>query len=145
MKEVLRQYLEAFTRGDWEAFRACLTDDAVYEEECTLRRAQGPDEIIKTLMPWKEAFPEAKVRLKEAFESGRTLVAELEWEGTHSGRLDTPAGSFEPTGRRVKVAAVQVVRFENDKIAEVRHYFDLMTILLQLGVRPQAPEARPTP
>jgi hypothetical protein len=43
------------------------------------------------------------------------------------------------TNKRAKVPAVVVQRFDGDKMREIRHYFDLMTLLAQLGVLPQQP------
>ncbi len=65
------------------------------------------------------------------------VVAELEWDGTHNGTLEGPMGPIPASGRHGKVAAVQVVRFDNGKIREVRHYFDLLTILAQIGASPR--------
>ena len=36
------------------------------------------------------------------------------------------------------VKAVQVVRVEDGKAREIRHYFDLMGLMVQLGVLPAA-------
>jgi predicted ester cyclase len=57
---------------------------------------------------------------------------------THSTRLIGvgPLGTIPPTGKRVEVKAVQVVKVRGDKIAETRHYFDLMGLLQQVGAVP---------
>ena len=65
----------------------------------------------------------------------------MEWTGTNNGPLSGPFGTIQPTGKVGKVAAAQVACFEEDKICEIHHYFDLMTVLRQMGVGPQ-PEAR---
>ena len=45
-------------------------------------------------------------------------------------------GTIPATGKSATVKAVQVVRVENGKAKETRHYFDLMGMMAQLGVLP---------
>ena len=137
MRDVLEQHLKAFAAGDWNRYKAALTDAATYEEEATGRRAQGGDAIVQAVEPWKKAFPDMQVTIKEAIGSGDALVVELEWAGTHQGTLVGPFGTIPATKKFGKLPAVQVARFDDDRIREIRHYFDLLTLLRQMGVGPQ--------
>ena len=137
MKEILSRQLKAFTQGDWKTYKACLTDSATYEEEATGARAQGAEPVVKVVEPWKRAFPDVDVTFKEVIGSGDALVAEIEWSGTHRGELVSPFGTIAATGKPGKMPAVLVVRFDGERIRETRHYFDLLTLLRQMGVAPQ--------
>ena len=141
--DVLNKSLEAFAKGDWKSYRDCCTDDIVYEEEATHRRVQGADKFIELLKAWRTAFPDLRSTLKQTVMSGDAIVAELEWEGTHKGPLAGPFGTIAATGKVGKTPAVMVLRIDNGKIRENRHYFDLMTILAQIGAvaapQPSAP------
>lgn len=137
MKDVIQGCLNAFTAGDWKQYKTYLTDDAVYEEEATARRAQGGDAIVKAIEPWKRAFPDIGVTIKEAIGSGDALVIEIEWRGTQLGPLISPFGTIPPTKKFGKTSAVQLVRFDGDKIREMRHYFDMLSLLRQIGVAPE--------
>jgi steroid delta-isomerase-like uncharacterized protein len=143
-RDILRKHLDAYANGDWVTYKSLLTADAVYDEEATQRVVKGPDEIAKVAQSWRSAFPDLKATIKNTWTSGDAVIAEIEWEGTHKGTLQGPMGSIAATGRRGKVSAVQVTRFDNGKIRETRHYFDLMTVLAQLGVSPR-PAAAPAP
>lgn len=145
MKDILTKQIDAFVAGDWKAFRATLTDDASYEEEATHRHVEGQDAIIQLNKGWRDAFPDVKAKLKDVVASGDSLVVEIEWSGTHTGTLTTPFGTIAPTNRVGRVSAVQVARFDGNKIRELRHYFDLLTILAQLGVVPQKGAPSPAP
>lgn len=136
--ELLKKSLEAITKGDWKTYRTFLTDDIVYEEEATRRRVTGPDQYIELIKAWKTAFPDLRSTIKQTVDSGDAIVAEVEWEGTHKGTLTGPLGTLPPTGRVGKTPAVIVIRVDNGRIRESRHYFDLMTLLMQLGAMPQA-------
>ena len=143
-RDIFRKQLDAYVKGDWVTYKSLLTADAVYDEEATQRVVKGPDEIVKLAQSWRSAFPDLKATIKDTVVAGDAIVAELDWEGTHKGTLQGPMGSIPASGLRGKVAAVQVVRFDNSKIREVRHYFDLMTVLAQIGAAPK-PAAAPAP
>jgi steroid delta-isomerase-like uncharacterized protein len=142
-RDIFRKQLEAFGKGDWATYKSFINDDTVYDEEATQRIATGPDEIVQVAEGWKAAFPDGRGTIKNIVATGDAVVAEIVWEGTHKGTLQGPMGALPPTGRRVDVAAVQVVRFDNGKIREVRHYFDLLTLLSQIGAAPRAAAAPP--
>ena len=134
--QLAKQNVEAFGKGDWASFKAPLSADAVYEELATQRRTQGPDAIVELSKGCRQAFPDARGTITKAVESGDTVVLEIIWEGTHNGELKSPMGSIPPTYKRVKIPAVQVVTIKGDKIVETKHYFDLMTMLAQIGALP---------
>jgi steroid delta-isomerase-like uncharacterized protein len=130
---VARENVDAFTAGDWEKFKAALTPDSVYEELATQRRLQGPEEITRALQGWKQAFPDGAGTVTNAVAAGDTVTLEVTWEGTQTGPLEGPQGTIPASGKRATVQAVQVVRVEDDKIKENRHFFDMLSILNQLG------------
>jgi len=134
--QLAKQNVEAFGKGDWASFKAPLSADSVYEELATQRRVQGPDAIVELSKGWREAFPDAKGTITKAVESGDTVVLEIIWEGTHTGELKSAMGPIPATYKKVKIPAVEVVTFKTDKIAETKHYFDLMTLLGQIGALP---------
>ena len=131
-----KEGVEAFSKGDWDRFKAPLNSDAVYDEVATQRRVQGPDAIVEAVKGWRKAFPDAKGTVTRAFESADTVGLEILWEGTQRGPLESPQGTIPPTGRSVRIPAAQVVSFRNEKISETKHYFDLMSMLAQIGAIP---------
>ncbi len=134
--QIARENVEAFNAGDWQRFKAPLSGDSVYEEPATQRRVQGPDAIAETSQGWKQAFPDARGTVTRALERDDTVVLEITWEGTQTGALAGPQGTIPASGKRVRVQAVQVLTLRGDKIAENKHYFDMMTLLTQIGALP---------
>ncbi|MGZ3440406.1 MAG: ester cyclase [Polyangia bacterium] len=135
--ELARKILDLFAKADWKTYRTMIEDNIVYEEEATRRRIQGADQLIEVLKAWKAAFPNLRATEKQHIASGDAVVSEVEWEGTHQGTLTGPFGTIAATNRSGKTPAVLVVRFENGKMRELRHYFDMMTLLAQIGGLPQ--------
>ena len=132
-----REGIDAFNAGDWERFKATLTPNSIDDEVATGQRTQGPDQIAQNAQGWKQAFPDARGTVTSAVASGNTATLEITWEGTHTGTLEGPGGSIPPSGKRVAMRAVQVITFEGDKVKENHHYFDMMTLLQQIGAIPQ--------
>jgi steroid delta-isomerase-like uncharacterized protein len=133
MIHLARENIEAFNDGDVERFKATLAPDGVYEEVATQRRVQGVDQITEATMGWKQAFPDAKGIITKAVAGDSTATLELTWEGTHTGPLTGPAGTIPASGKHQTTRAVQVFTFEGDRIKESHHYFDMMTLLQQVG------------
>jgi steroid delta-isomerase-like uncharacterized protein len=68
------------------------------------------------------------------YTNGNTVAMEITWEGTHSGPMATPDGQeLPPSNKRFSVKSVQVIEIEDGKMKALRTYFDLMTLLQQIG------------
>ncbi len=130
---LLRENLAAFSAGDMERLGATLADDSVYDELSTQRKVQGRDEQVKIFTEWRQAFPDATGTIQNIFASGDQAVAEILWEGTQTGDMAGPEGTIPASGKPVSVRASMVVRAEGGRLKESRHYFDLMTLLRQIG------------
>jgi len=136
--QLAREAVEAFSTGDWERMRTTLAPDAVWEQVCTEDRLEGPDAIVELNRAWKQAFSDARGTVTNAFCADDTAVLEVTYQGTHDGDLQTPRGAIPPSGRQASVRAALVVRVADGRITEARQYFDLLTILGQIGAAPSA-------
>jgi len=134
---VARENIEAFNAGDWQRVKATLAPDSVYDEVGTQRRLQGADEIVQAFQGWKQAMPDAKGTITNAIASGNTVTLEITWEGTQTGPLMGPGGSLPASGKRQVTRAAQIATIQGDKIKETHHYFDMMSLLQQIGAAPQ--------
>jgi steroid delta-isomerase-like uncharacterized protein len=139
--DVARESIDAFNADDWDRFRTLHAEDVVENEFGTQRRIEGIDALVESNQGWKQAFPDASGKVTNAFESGDTAILEITWSGTHSGPLEMPDGELSATNKRVEIRACQVFRVEGDRIAEDRNYFDMATMLQQLGAMEQTATA----
>jgi carboxymethylenebutenolidase len=62
------------------------------------------------------------------------LVDEMVVKFTHTIRMDWMLPGIAPTGKRVEVPVVAIIRFRDGKIAHEHLYWDQATVLLQLGL-----------
>jgi steroid delta-isomerase-like uncharacterized protein len=123
-----------FNEKNWDAVRASISPDFVYEEVGTNRKVQGVDQVLQLWQGWATAFPDAKATFHREHLSDDSVVFEVSWRGTHKGPLQTPNGPIAATGNRMDVRACMVIEVVGDKAVAQRHYFDMGTILQQLGV-----------
>ncbi len=128
--------VDAFNHSDWERSAALLARDSLYNEVGTQRRLQGSTEIIQALQGWKEAMPDVKGTVTNAFAASGKVVLEVTWEGTHTGPLAGPSGTIPASGKRQVTPSAWVFEFEGDKIRESRNYFDMLSFLQQIGALP---------
>jgi steroid delta-isomerase-like uncharacterized protein len=126
--------LLTFNEKNWEAVRASISPDFVYEEVATNRKVQGVDQVLPLWQGWATAFPDAKATFHREHLSEDSVVFEVSWRGTHKGPLQTPNGPIAATGNRIDVPACMVIEVLRDKAVAQRHYFDMGTMLRQLGV-----------
>jgi steroid delta-isomerase-like uncharacterized protein len=132
--DAAKALIEAYNAKDWDRARAAITADFVYEEIGTGRKVTGADATLETWRGWAEAFPDSigTFRATHVADDG-TVALEITWSGTHRGTLQTPQGPIPPTGKRFEVPACALVEVAGEKARAQRHYFDMGTLLRQLG------------
>ena len=62
------------------------------------------------------------------------LVDEMVFKFTHTIRMDWMLPGVAPTGKRVEIPLVVIVRFREDKLAHEHIYWDQASVLVQLGL-----------
>jgi steroid delta-isomerase-like uncharacterized protein len=123
----------AFNDKDWDAVRASVARDLIYDEVATHRRVEGIEQVLSTWQGWAAAFPDARATFHNAVAADNTVIVELSWKGTHKGTLQMPDGAIEPTDNQIDVRACFVIEMAGDKVQRERHYFDMATMMQQLG------------
>ena len=131
--EIAKAAVIAYNEKDWSKAKDILAANAVYDEKGTHRCIQGAGEIIEAWQGWAKAFPDSKATFVREFVSGDIAVLELVWKGIHTGPLETPTGIIPPSNKPIEMPACQVVRVEGDKVKSASHYFDMLTMLTQIG------------
>ncbi len=62
------------------------------------------------------------------------IVDEMLFSFTHTSVIDWMLPGIAPTGRRVEVALVAIVRFRDGKVAHEHIYWDQASVLVQIGL-----------
>jgi len=131
--DLAKEQVLAYNAKDWDRARAALAPEVVYEEVGTHRKIKGVDDVLTAWKGWATAIPDSRASFQSEMVSGNTAVLEITWTGTHDGPLQTPNGEIAPTGKKIELRAIQVVDVANDRVKSVRQYFDMGTLLQQIG------------
>ena len=124
----------AYNDKNWEAVKASITPDFTYDEVATSRRVQGLNQVIALWKGWAAALPDSKATIDNAYVSDDKVVLEITWRGTHDGPWETPKGPIPATGKQIEVRSCMVCEIGEEKAKLQRHYFDMATMLQQIGV-----------
>jgi carboxymethylenebutenolidase len=62
------------------------------------------------------------------------VVDEMVFTFTHTIRMDWMLPGLAPTGKRVEIPLVAIVRFRDGKLAHEHIYWDQASVLVQLGL-----------
>lgn len=138
-ERIARTVYEAFNDRDFDRGVALIAENGEWVNLPTGDRFHGPDGFRRNYDQWASAFPDGKCEDIHVIAGGGFVAVEFVGRGTNTGPLITPAGEIPATGRAVEVPFCDVHEIRNGKIVAGRSYFDLATMLRQLGLLPEAP------
>jgi predicted ester cyclase len=136
-KALFRHYLNVLYTEFPESAREFYTPDFVVHAANSELVARGllpsVDQDREAMIRWAITFRSALADLKMSFQfqiaEGNRVCSCILFNGTHRGAfLGLP-----PTGRRVKMSVLSLMRLENDRIAETWVSGDIAGLLIQLG------------
>lgn len=130
---IASRYLEARNTA-----RLDLLDD-IYATDVVVHDCSAPEDIVgldalKAFYGETHAgFPDFRVRWEDVLAVEDRIVFHFLIEGTHTGELR----GMSATGRSVRFRGVAIDRLEEDRIVEEWVYFNVLSLMQQLGVAPR--------
>jgi steroid delta-isomerase-like uncharacterized protein len=100
----------------------------------TGEKFNGPDGYKKSAQGWFTAFPDARAEILNQVANEDYVISEFIGRGIHKGPLETPNGPIAATGKKAEIRFCEVFSIKNGKVVESRLYFDIATMLRQLGL-----------
>ena len=133
--QIVEKFFECMESGDLDGALSYFTEDHVSHDMGTGAVMKGLDENRADMENWTNTFSEMKVEALNHIESGNTVVTELKMTGVNTGDLEQPDGSKIPaTGKSIEMNACQVAEFENGKMTKTTQYYNMMSMMAQLGL-----------
>ena len=132
-KAILERNRSALNNRDMNAYLENQTSDGsiTLTDGTVLKGAEAIRQF--TEMMWG-AFPDAKITFGDQVLSPDAAATEVIIEGTHTGPLPGPDGMIEPTGKKVKLHSLSLLKIRDGKIASERVYNDSAEMMHQLGL-----------
>jgi steroid delta-isomerase-like uncharacterized protein len=138
---IARSVYEAFNDRDFGRGLEVVAQDAEWLNVATGEVFRGRDEFRRNFEQWAAAFPDGRCEEIEVHAGDGFAVVQFTGRGTNTGPLRTPQGEIPATGRRVAIQFCDVHRITAGKIAGGRAYWDMATMMAQLGLLPELPVA----
>jgi carboxymethylenebutenolidase len=115
---------------------ATMVDDAYVNHIPVLTGGSGRDELrefyskrfIPQMPPDTEMTPVSRTIGEDQ------IVDEMIFKFTHTIPMDWMLPGIPPTGKRVEVPLVAIIRFRNGKLAHEHIYWDQASVLVQIGL-----------
>ncbi len=133
---IVRELFAAFNRGDIDGCAALVTDDFELVDLAQGLTLRGPEGMRQWVATFKSALPDSQTEILTLICDGEWVTSEHVGRGTNTGMLATPAGLVPPTGRSIELQIAEVYRVRDGKFDLMRAYYDLGTLLRQLGLVP---------
>lgn len=128
---LVRRHLEAENNYRLKDTLETLTPDCVFEDMALGERMEGHAGATEYYERWWYAFPDLTWHPVHRYMTEDGLISEVLARGTHRGDFF----GLEPTGRGIEVPVVIIVEFRDGRMSGERLYYDIATLLRQLGVR----------
>jgi len=103
-----------------------------YEIIATGEVYDGEEEVSEYFRATRAAFPDQRNELIALHHADEAVIAEFDLKGTHRGELR----GIPPTGKEFTCRCVALFLFDEDRLVGERVYFDVLTIMSQLGLGP---------
>jgi steroid delta-isomerase-like uncharacterized protein len=131
-KELYRRFIEeCFTGGNLDLIDEMVAADGV-DHQAPPGTAPGVEGLKQFLSMFRSAFPDLRATVDQVIAEGDTIAARFTMSGTHQGEFF----GIPPTGKRMEITGIDVVRFENGKMVEHWGNQDDLGMMQQLGVIP---------
>jgi len=133
---IVTRMIEAVNGRDFDALDELIAADVV--RHC----AATPGVEVRSLEDFKAflhrdltAVPDAMQEVDFMFSSGPFVAARVFYRGTQDG----PMGPFPPSGRKLEIPFLGILRIEDGKIAEIWVEWANLNPLVKLGHLPPGP------
>ena len=93
----------------------------------------GKQEFGNFMQGFKQAFPDMTLEHKNIIAQGNKVAVEFTAHGTHTGPLQTPAGTIPPSGKKIALNVSEFYEWENGKFVRMANYQDAGSLMQQIG------------
>ena len=136
--ELVKKFFEHMSNGDIDSAMSFLHEDHVNHDMGRGMVQTGLEENRADMENWTNTFSDMKVEVLNNVESGNTVVTEMKMSGVNTGDMEMPDGSKIPaTGKSVEMRGCQGAEFEDGKMTKSTQYYNMMTMMAQLGLMPE--------
>src|SRR5437588_12491905 len=125
---IVSRWIAAWNSHDVEKLIPLFTPDLTYEDVAFAQTSHGPAELRKFIAAEFDSSPDLHVELVNSYIQGGHGVLQWIFSGTDK--------TMFKTGKKFSVRGVSVLELKNGKISHNQDYYDVATLMRQVGVLP---------
>lgn len=127
-KSQMLRFIEFINTADINLGKELISEDAVFYAPTNSEPLRGIEGYMFILNMMRNSFPDIKWELDEMIADENNIAARFTMTGTHKGNfLD-----IAPTGKVIKINAMNFYRFYNGKIVEEYGQPDIFGLIQQI-------------
>lgn len=135
-KAIATCFIEAFNTDNWNTVREVVAPNYVYHHPAGGTVHAGPEGMVATWSGFKAALPDSWHPIPVMIAEGDYLAVLLPTYGHFTGE---PYHGVPPTGKWLEYGMVNIVRFEDGKLAEAWFGMDPLVEMQQMKTAPSLP------
>lgn len=129
--QVRRFYEEAINNANYALVREIFDEKVILHDPALPGgEVSGLENFMKVLLMYRSAFPDLHIAVEDQIVEGDKVVTRFTIHATHMGDLM----GIKPSGKRIKVTGVSIIRFGRGKAVEEWIEEDSLGLMRQLGV-----------
>ena len=133
LSETIAAYNDAWNAHDVERIGSMHAPGMVFENHTAGERAQG-EEALEHIARIFESWPDIRFETRRLYVREDLVVQEWTASATHVKPLSRGEIVAEPSGRRIERNGMDIIPFEDGKVARKDVYSDSVSILRQVGL-----------
>lgn len=137
MVDLFQKHVDAELAGDIETTMATMTENPHLHNVANMMGGVGKEGVRRFYTNYLvgKFFPPDVEMIRVSLTVGDDqIVEELVIKFTHTKPVEWMLPNIAPTGKKLEVALVVIVKVDGDKIAHEHIYWDQATVLVQLGL-----------
>lgn len=123
---------------DFNTLALVVSENVVSRDPFSPTPMTSLEQMKQFILGQQASFPDFTVRYDQISVSGDQIFAQWTASGTQSGTFFDLA----PTGKRVTLSGLAVMKVVDGKVTEQTNYFDLLSVARQLGATLTLPAAQ---
>lgn len=133
-KQLMNRFVKFINTASEQLAGELISPDAIFYVPGQPEPMHGPAGYLAIIGMMRNGFPDIQWILEDSVTEGDKVAARFIMQGTHQGTFF----GIPPTGKSIKVKAINFYRFANGQIVEEYGQPDMLGLLQQIGAIPVA-------
>ena len=120
---------DAFNRRDWDQLRSVWAADMVFVDHPRGLTVEGIENFVHWCQEWIAGMSDARTDEAQYLDAATHSICRFRGRGINDG----PLGPVDATGKQLDLPMCEVHRVQDGRLVSGEVYYDLMSMLIQLG------------